>query len=394
MGHVVENCRACDGQVEILLNLGHSPLANSLLTQPEDTGASYPLGLCACLSCGLVQNTTQLPTETLFDQNYPYLSSTSAIVRAHFDDLANAVAACVGPNSTALEIGSNDGTLQIALQTHGIACTGVDPASAAVDIATSRGCRSYNMAFDSASADVLRKELAPVDVAILCNVIAHVPDPRDTLRRAAALLKPSGWVVVEFQSWHALAQTGAFDMVYHEHHSHFSLDAFCTMAADCGLGVVRVDPINMQGGSLRVWCRPGRAHAASVQDALNAEHAASADVRHALVQGVDGFRASASAFADRFQGRVVAGYGAAAKTVTILSAAEGHLNPAFVADAAPTKVGKFLPLLQIPIVSVDALIERKPDVIILFAWNLADEILPNLQGFEVWSPIPQLRRIQ
>lgn len=390
----VDACRACGARPEVFLELGKSPLANALLTRKADTARTYPLALSQCPDCDLVQNSVRLATSALFGADYPYLSSTSASVRRHFDGLAQAVADEVGADATALEIGSNDGVLQQALAARGIACTGVDPASKAVEIARSQGCRSYNMAFDAKTAPRLKEEIEPVDVAILCNVIAHVPAPAAVLRLIAQFLKPSGCVVVEFQSWYALTESGAFDMVYHEHHSHFSLNSFIHMANTAGFGVRQVEDIDTQGCSLRVWCMPGAPNAPEIAPLAARERAALDAARSGFVAGIDDFVASAQGFAEQFSGRTIAGYGAAAKTVTILSTACGALKPEFVADAAATKVGKFLPVDQIPIVSLEDLSHRKPDVIILFAWNLAREILPKLRGYEVWSPIPKLRRIQ
>lgn len=391
---LVATCRTCGSETELFLDLGESPIANNLLVDPSEEVCTYPLGLSQCSSCELVQNLSMLSTEALFGECYPYLSSTSSAVSAHFSDLAQDICNAVGQGSTALEIGSNDGVLQIELKKRGIDCVGVDPATRAVEIARSRGCRSYNMAFDESATQRLKKQIEPVDVAILSNVIAHVPSPKMVLANVAQLIKPSGLVVVEFQSWRKLAEGGSFDMVYHEHHSHFSLGSFCRMANSVGFGVLLAEPIPTQGGSLRAWCRPGRPNSQEVETAIQEEQVRLASLKDKLSASVKQFRASASEFAERFRGRSIAGYGAAAKTVTILSAADGLLAPDYVVDAAPTKIGKFLPVNQTPILSASDLLARKPDVIILFAWNLADEILPILQGFEVWSPIPKLHRIQ
>src|SRR3989344_8430653 len=75
-------CRSCGAQeLKPILSLGHSPLANSLLTekQVKETEQTYPLDLVFCPACTLVQITETVPREILF-RDYLYFSSFSDTV--------------------------------------------------------------------------------------------------------------------------------------------------------------------------------------------------------------------------------------------------------------------------------------------------------------------------
>ena len=75
------------------------------------------------------------------------------------------------------------------------------------------------------------------------------------------------------------------------------------------------------------------------------------------------------------------GYGAAAKGNTLINFAgvKPDLLP-FVADAAPAKIGKYLPGSRIPIVAPKILEDLKPDYIIIFPWNITQEVKAQLKG--------------
>ena len=79
MTAVTAHCRSCGGaNLELILSLGETPLANALLTaeqrsQPEPR---FPLDLVYCPDCSLVQITETVPPEQLFS-HYLYLSSFS-----------------------------------------------------------------------------------------------------------------------------------------------------------------------------------------------------------------------------------------------------------------------------------------------------------------------------
>jgi hypothetical protein len=98
-------------------------------------------------------------------------------------------------------------------------------------------------------------------------------------------------------------------------------------------------------------------------------------------------------------GKIVAAYGAAAKGNTLLNycGIKSDLITC-VADANPNKQGKFLPGSHIPVVAEACFTTLRPDFIIIFPWNLTDEITRQLGYVRDWGcrfviPIPTLRII-
>ena len=95
----------------------------------------------------------------------------------------------------------------------------------------------------------------------------------------------------------------------------------------------------------------------------------------------------------------IAAYGAAAKGNTLLNYC-GIKNDYidFVVDAAPSKQGKFLPGSHIPVVAESILKIEKPDFVIIFPWNIKDEIMEQIKYIKDWGgkfviPVPQLEII-
>src|SRR4051812_18729218 len=124
-------CRSCGaGGMELVLSLGSTPLANSLVQdrgQPAE--ARYPLDLVFCPSCTLVQITETVPPEVLF-REYLYFSSFSDTMLEHAQELVRRFVAerRLGPASLATEIASNDGYLLQYYKAAGVPVLGIEPA--------------------------------------------------------------------------------------------------------------------------------------------------------------------------------------------------------------------------------------------------------------------------
>jgi methylation protein EvaC len=77
----------------------------------------------------------------------------------------------------------------------------------------------------------------------------------------------------------------------------------------------------------------------------------------------------------------VAGYGATSKSTTILNYCDiGPNLISFISDTTPIKQNKVTPGMHIPVKSYEFFKENVPDVIILFAWNHAKEIIEKERG--------------
>jgi len=68
----------------------------------------------------------------------------------------------------------------------------------------------------------------------------------------------------------------------------------------------------------------------------------------------------------------------------------------FVADASPHKQGRYLPGTHIPVLAPSHIEETKPDFIVIFPWNLRDEIAGQLGYTRKWgakfvTAIPELQ---
>jgi len=160
----------------------------------------------------------------------------------------------------------------------------------------------------------------------------------------------------------------------------------------------------VHGGSLRVYVTTAPAAAATVDAWLERERESGlCGIERYLQFGqrVDGLRTAIheSLYALRDDGLRLAAYGAAAKATTLLSACGigvGVLD--YVVDLNPFKHGKYMPGIRLPVRPVTALRETPADVLVILAWNFADEIMGQQQEFRrnggrFLIPIPEPRLI-
>jgi hypothetical protein len=185
-----------------------------------------------------------------------------------------------------------------------------------------------------------------------------------------------------------------FDTIYHEHFSYLSLGVVSGILESHGLRVFDVEEWPTHGGSLRVFfCHAGAAHPASpvVERVLAAERAGGlfeGQGYAAFAEDVVRIKCATLAFlADlRLKGALVCAYGAAAKGNTFLNyCGIGPELVAAVADRSPHKQGTLLPGSRIPVVSPQALLELRPDYVLILPWNLKDEIAGEMAAIRAWG---------
>ncbi|MCA9117988.1 MAG: methyltransferase domain-containing protein, partial [Planctomycetaceae bacterium] len=174
-------CRCCS-QVGLneIVNLGTTPLANSLLREPQLNQAepAWPLVLVWCPSCSLAQITETVPPESMF-REYAYFSSCSDTMVAHARAIAERLvpARHLDSNSLVVEIASNDGYLLQWYQQQQIPVLGIEPARNIAQVAVEqRGVPTISEFFGVDLAGELAAKGQMADVIHANNVLAHVPD--------------------------------------------------------------------------------------------------------------------------------------------------------------------------------------------------------------------------
>ncbi|MCC1495299.1 class I SAM-dependent methyltransferase [Alcanivorax sp. 1008] len=386
-------CRHCGAVLQhVFLDLGFAPPSNAYrlvadLSRPE---LYYPLRLKVCEQCWLVQTDDFASADQLFDSDYAYFSSTSTSWLDHARNYVEEIipALCLDQDSFVVEVASNDGYLLKNFVGHGIPCLGVEPTASTADYAESIGVPVAREFFGEKFAVEMVEKNGKADLIIGNNVYAHVPDINDFTRGLSVALKSTGTITLEFPHLQNLIEKVQFDTVYHEHFSYLSLHSVSAIFEAAGLRIWNVERMPTHGGSLRVYgCHKDdpRQNRDSVHAVLQAEK----EFGLLDIAVYQGFQQRVETVKDRFvaflidakqQGKSVLAYGAAAKGCTLLnfSGVKKDLLP-MVADAAPSKQGKFIPGCHIPIVSPQALVDLAPDYLIIFPWNIAAEIIAQNQ---------------
>lgn len=404
----ISGCRACGSEGLLpILSLGKTPLANALLTQtqlaePEDT---FPLEVVFCPACSLVQINETVPPEVLF-REYVYLSSVSDTVVENARLIVERMIRDweLTPHSYVAEIASNDGYLLQFYQAAGIPTLGIEPALNIAKIAQAKGIPTIAEFFDDKLAATLHDRGIMVDVIHGNNVLAHVAALNELVKGVGTLLKPQGVGVFEFPYVRDLIEKNEFDTIYHEHLCYYSLTSVEKLFGQHGLEVVDVERIPIHGGSLRLFVshrRQDNAISPYVEELRTEEHHLGIDqaayyqdfgrrvdeLRTALVECLHDLKQ---------RGYSIAAYGASAKGATLLNTfGIGGKTIDFIVDRSPAKQGLYAPGTHIPILSPNALLEKRPDYCLLLTWNFADEILAQQQeyryhGGQFILPIPTL----
>lgn len=236
------------------------------------------------------------------------------------------------------------------------------------------------------------------------NVMAHVPELNQFVAGFAVLLKPEGVLTVEFPHLLNLIEQVQFDTIYHEHYSYLSLLAAEKIFAAHGLRVFDVEELPTHGGSLRLYvCHRAAGHA----DALGLARVRKKEVAAGLdrLAAYDDFAPRVAAVRDELRGFLAAAQ-ADGKSSRLWRGGQGQYAAELLRHHGagdrrglrqnPHKQNHLLPGSQIPIRAPEAIVEDRPDYLLILPWNLKAEVAAEQAQIRGWNghfviAIPQLQ---
>lgn len=383
-------CRLCGSKkLKLVLNLGYTPLADLFIKNKKVKEKKFPLLVSVCKSCFLVQILNDVDNELLFADNYAFYTGGSPSSLSYFKEYSESVYKRYSKQSNKfiLEIASNDGTLLKYFKDKGCNVLGIDPAKNVVEKANKEGIETINDFFNNKTAQEILKTRGKASIIIANNVIAHIINPLDFIQGAKKILDKDGILIIECQYLPYLLFNNQFDNIYHEHRSFFSLTPINYLLNKVDLKIIDVEEHDTQGGSIRIFAAHNRG-GMKISDKTKKMIKNEKDMGLLDIDTYIGFSSRVNYIKLKLvdllkqlkkDGKTIAGYGASAKSNTLLNycgIGTNYLD--YIIDKTPYKFGLYTPGTHIPVVGSEI---KRPDFYLLLVWNYSSGILEREKEF-------------
>src|SRR3989338_4490626 len=400
-GHI-SRCQICDSsKLHLIIDLGHQPLCDTLLTkdmlnEPEKT---YPLRMMWCENCTCVQLDYCVDGKEVYHPQYPYLSSITKQLLDYQKNISLSLIEkySLNPKYLVIDIGSGDGALLSGFKREHIRILGVEPTNIA-KIANAKGIKTIQRFFDIKTAKAIQKKHGKAAVITATNMFAHMQTLGEVIMGIYNLLEDDGVFVSETHYLLDVIQGGQFDTIYHEHLRTYSLQSLVTLFSQYDFTVTDVERGSRYGGNLRVHVAKGKGRQVSPKVGallkLETYKKFAERVQKARLAFMD-FLIKAKKSGKRIGGKSCPGR---ASTLLNYYGVDTELLPYLAEQPTSLKLGMYLPGKHIPVVNDNILFKEQPDFIVLLAWHYADVIMKELKAAGLKSdfvvPLPDLRIIK
>jgi SAM-dependent methyltransferase len=406
-------CRFCSSEdMTPVIDFGYVPLARGFLKSDStketvEREKKYPLQICFCPKCNLLQVNNIVDSDTLF-KDYFYFSSAIKTLVDHFDAYAKELKQQYkdAEKRLVVEIGSNDGVFLKPLKREGFRVVGVDPA---VNVASPLLKEGYDVeiaCFEDVADKIVQKH-GKADVITSSNSFAHIDNMHAVIQGVKKVLKDDGILLIEVHYLGTLMKEIQYDMMYHEHQSYYSLHALTNFFDMYEMEVYDVLLTSIHAGSIRYYVqnKHGGTHTVTqtVKDLLKSE-------KEMGLEKIETFQHFSSYLQKvkkelrtlllqlKKDGKKIAGYGASGRATAIMAYSEiGPELLDYVIDDAPAKQGAYTPGNHLKICPSDVLnTADRPDYCLVFAWSFIQEIKKKNIGYlqkggKFIVPLPEVK---
>ncbi len=407
----ITRCQICNSsKLHTILDLGHQPLCDTLLTKemlngPEKT---YPLRMVWCQTCTGVQIDYCVDGGVVYHPGYPYRSGISKPLADYQRMISHSLIEKyhLTKSDLVVDIGSNDGTLLSGFKKQGIRTLGVEPTNIA-KYANAHGIKTLQSFFDIQTSKKIKKQYGAAAVITTTNVFAHMQTIGEVIMGIYNLLEDDGIFISETHYLLDVIQGGQFDTIYHEHLRTYSLRSLVALFKPYDFTVTDVERGSRYGGNIRVHVTKGKGRPVSsaVTRLLKEEKAAGLDKLQTygtFARRVKKARLEFMEFLIKTKklGKSIVGKSSPGRAVTLLNyyGVDKEMIPYIAEVDKGLKIGMYLPGKHIPIVHERVLFTDKPAYVVLLAWHYGEFIMKRLKAAGLKSdfviPLPDFRIVK
>ena len=388
-------CRISKKESKVFLNLGKMPLANGFIKKNQiKKEYFYPLKVAFNKELSLFQLVNNPSPTKMFNDKYPFYTSSSNYMKNHFKNFAKFVKKnYLKKDSLIIELGSNDGTFLSHFNKKN--SFGYEPSKSVHNVAKKKGIKSINKFFNLKNTKILKKNYNNFDLIIGSNVFCHIPNQIELLKTIDKLLSKKGTIILEEPYLGSMYKKVSYDQIYDEHIYMFSLSSIKKIYNLYNFELIDAIQQNTHGGSIRyILKRKGQGKKSKrLRNLLKLEKKNNID----NFKGCEKFKKQVQKSKINLKRKInkilssgakICGYGATSKSTTILNYCKiNHTHIDCIFDTTPDKINKLTPGTHIPIRDYKYFKESGYKNVFLFAWNHKKEILKkeknkkNIQWF-------------
>jgi len=409
-GHI-ENCQICNSKnMHVILDLGHQPLCDSLLTKEmlNSSEKTYPLRMLWCEECSLAQLDYCVDGNEVYHPDYPYRTGITKELVEYQKTMSDSLIKKydIKENDLVIDIGSNDGTLLSGFQKHGIKTLGIEPTNIS-QIANKNNIETIQEFFTTDVAKKIKNTKSEASLILATNMFAHMATIGEVISGIELLLKPDGVFVFENHYLLDVIQGGQFDTIYHEHLRTYSLKSLITLFSYYNLTITDVERGTRYGGNIRVHVTKGKDRSTSknVESLLKLEEESGLYKLETYTKFADRVKQAKNDFMNfifkiKSEDKTIVGNSCPGRSVTLLNyyGVDSELLPYIAEQPTSLKLNMFLPGKHIPIVNNEILIKEQPDYVVLLAWHYAQPIMEQLRERGLKSnfiiPLPDMKIVE
>lgn len=386
-------CRLCKSKkIFKVIDLKKSPLANNLKNNPKFSlkQIKFPLCVVFCKSCYHLQLSHIVSPKILFNK-YFYLTGVSKSTHVHFEKYKKSILKKLKKNQKKiLEIASNDGTFLKKFD-NTFTKFGVEPAKNLKKFYDKKKIKLINTFFNQQTSLKIKKKYGDFDIITANNVCAHIDNFDNFIKGIKIILSKNGIFVFEVSYLKEVLKKNTFDTIYHEHLDYHSLGPLKNYLKKFDLRIFDIEFPTAQGGSIRIYA----CHNSSGKKINNKVDLIIKNERKIGLYKMITYKKFQKKLITikkklnlllkniKIKKKIIYGYGAAAKTTTLLNFFEiNHQIIDKIIDDNKLKQGKYVPGTEIKIHNSKILYTDKPDFVILLSWNFAKYIIDKHKKFK------------
>jgi len=405
-----DTCRLCGSRnLELVLKLKPSPIGDAYVPAEKlhIVQKSYPVDLFLCDECGHAQLIDVIDPKILYT-DYIYLTSSSLGLVEHFKKYAEEALNEINPPKGALvvDIGSNDGSLLSFFKMKGMRVLGIDPARQIALDTIKIGIETLPEFFTLELAKKIKKERGSAMIVTANNVLSNVDDLNSLILAIRGLLDSRGVIICEVFYLADLIQNMVFDYIYHEHLDYHSVKPLNNFFKLNGLELINIKPIPTKCGSLRCtvqFANGPRMISESVKKQIAFEENFGLHSKKAFREFNDKITNAKNELVGflrkiKSEGKTVVAYGASVTCTALINHFELDEFFDFLVDDNQQRQGLYSPGLHLPVLSPQAIYDKKVDCVVILAWRYAEPIInKNKKFLEIGGhfivPLPKIRVI-